>query len=90
MNNKQLVMYSPIVSMVLLEGGNVLQLCKMWTYHTSEGQSAWGWLSVNIALMLWWNWYRVFAPDQRHARIATGLGICINWCLILTILHFGR
>ncbi len=87
-SNPALVAKTPLVTVVLLENANIQQLWRMWTQHTAAGQSLWGWLSVNLALLLWCNFYRVCCPDQRIAYWATVVGWALNTCVVLTVAYF--
>jgi hypothetical protein len=54
----------------------------------AAGQSLWGWLSVNIALLLWCNFYRVCCPAQKLAFWAPVVGWVLNSCVVLTVIYF--
>lgn len=86
--NVALVEKTPIATTLLLEGANVGQLWRMWTERTAEGQSLLGWILVWIALVLWWNFYRVITPKQHWARWATAFGVFMNSLVILTVLYW--
>ena len=88
LRNPKLMKHIPFVTTGLLESANVAQMYRMWTEWTAEGQSVWGWIFVNLALILWYNWYALFAPEQKSARIATGIGIFMNSCVILSVIYF--
>jgi hypothetical protein len=87
LSDKRWVSYTPILTTLLLEYANAGQLWRMWHVHSALGQNVWSWLSVNVALWLWLNWYRVFTP-QSWAIPATCVGICINGLLIATVFYF--
>jgi hypothetical protein len=72
----------------LLEGVNIQQLWRMWTEHTSAGQSVTAWLSVNLALWLWLNFYLVFNRQNKFAIYGTAVGIFLNACVLATVLWF--
>lgn len=46
LSNKNVIKHTPIVTTGLLEGANVQQLYRMWTEHTSLGQSLTAWICV--------------------------------------------
>jgi hypothetical protein len=77
---------SPIITTVLLESANVLQLCRMVTEHSALGQNAWAWISVNVALWLWVNFY--YQKKLGTAGITTLLGVSINALVILTVSYY--
>lgn len=79
---------TPMVAVGLLEFANVNQLVRMWTEWTAAGQSLWGWLSVQLALWLWLNFYRVITPNERFAFWGTGIGIAMNMAVCLTVVFF--
>lgn len=79
---------TPIVTTLLLESANISQLHRMWTEWTAEGQSIWGWVMVNIALLLWLNFYLVITPKAKWAIWGTAFGIAMNSAVILTVLWF--
>lgn len=79
---------TPLVSVALLEAANVQQLFRMWSEHTAAGQSLWAWMTVNVALWLWVNFYVVFNRDNKFAIYGTALGIVMNTLVILTIIWF--
>lgn len=88
-NNPKLVAtWTPILAVMLLEWANVNQLYRMWTEWTAAGQSLWGWVSVWCALVLWINFYRVVTPEAKWAFRGTALGICMNTCVIVTVIFF--
>lgn len=87
-SNKSWVKHTPIVTTLLLEAANVQQIGRMWTEKTAAGQSLGGWVCVNLALILWFNWYRVFTPDQKIAKYSTLVGITINFMVIMSIVYF--
>ena len=78
----------PFATTALLESGNLFQLYQMWATGTAAGQSPWGWICVNGALILWLVWYSVFTPEQRFAIWATRIGVAINACVIVSVLYF--
>ena len=79
---------TPIAAVGLLEIANLNQLYRMWTEWTAAGQSLWGWISVQLALWLWLNFYRVVTPKERFAFWGTSLGIGMNMAVILTVIFF--
>lgn len=87
-SNPRWVSKTPILTVFLLEGANIGQIIRMWTERTAEGQSLTAWISVNLALLLWLNFYRVCCPDQRWAFWATAVGISMNAGVILSVIWF--
>jgi hypothetical protein len=79
---------TPLLTTLLLEGANVGQLHRMWTERTAEGQSLFAWLMVCAALILWANFFRVCAPDQKWARWASIFGVAMNLSVCLTVTYF--
>ena len=88
MSNPQLVSKTPLLAVALLEIANVNQLLRMWSEGTAAGQSLLGWVTVHLALWLWWNFYRVLTPNESFAYWGTALGIVMNGMVILTVLYF--
>jgi uncharacterized membrane protein YbaN (DUF454 family) len=90
LNDPALVQRTPMVTVFLLEGANISQLWRMWTEHSALGQSVQGWILVNLALVLWLNFYRVCLPpgQRRWAIVSTGIGWCLNMAVILSVLYF--
>jgi hypothetical protein len=86
--NPKLVGFTPIITTGLLEGANVSQIYRMWSTHTAAGQSLWAWLLVNLALMLWLNFYLVFNREQKFAIWGTVVGIGLNWIVIFSVIIF--
>lgn len=86
--NPKIVDKTPIVTVFLLEGANVQQLWRMWTEWTAAGQSVGAWLSVNIALWLWLNFYLVFNRENKFAIWGTAIGIVLNALVMLTVIYF--
>jgi hypothetical protein len=86
LSDKRIVSKTPILTTFLLEIANVLQLWEMWTTGTAEGQSTQGWICVNLALLLWYNFYRVMSPELVWAKRSTAVGIAINSIVILSTL----
>lgn len=89
-DNPKLVTRGTVLSQILLELGNISQLIRMWTEHTAKGQSLIAWVSVNLAILLWLNFYRVCVPaDQRKwPIIGTVIGWIMNVAVILTVAYF--
>lgn len=79
---------TPIVTVFLLEGANIQQMWRMWTERSAEGQSITGWLSVNVALWLWLNFYLVFNRDNKFAIWGTAVGVVLNALVVLTVVYF--
>jgi len=86
--NPKLVGLTPILSVGLLEAANASQLFRMWTERTAEGQSLYGWMCVNIALVLWLNFYLTFNREQKFAIWGTVLGIVMNSLVIGSVVWF--
>ncbi len=87
-DNPSVVGKTPLVTVVLLENANIQQLVRMWNEGTAEGQSLWGWIFVNLALLLWCNFYRVCCPKERFAFWATVVGVLMNAAVIATVVYF--
>lgn len=87
-NDPYLVSKTPIITTFLLEAANLQQLYRMWTTWTADGQSVTAWISVNIALILWLNFYRVITPNEKFAIWGTTVGIALNSIVIATVLFF--
>jgi hypothetical protein len=79
---------TPIVSVFLLEAANVQQIFRMWSTWTAAGQSITAWLSVNLALWLWLNFYLVFNRENKFAIWGTAVGIGLNGLVILSVFYF--
>lgn len=86
--NPKFVALTPILSVSLLETANAAQLVRMWTERSAEGQSLWGWMCVNLALILWLNFYFTFNKEQKFAIWGTKLGILMNSMVILSVIWF--
>lgn len=87
--NPKVVDKTPLVAVGLLEAANIQQLYQMWVVsHTAAGQSLTGWMTVNVALWLWTNFYLVFNRENKYAIAGTALGILMNSLVILTIVYF--
>jgi len=87
-SNPKYVSWTPIITTILLEAANLQQIWWMWTQRTAAGQSLSGWMCVNVALILWFNFYRVVTPKEWIARVGTGIGILLNSLVILSIIYF--
>lgn len=86
--NPRFVRHSPIVTTVLLEWANVNQMVRMWRWHTAAGQSLIAWCSVNLALWIWANYYRVMIPDEKLPQQTIKVGIALNTGVILSVIWF--
>jgi uncharacterized protein with PQ loop repeat len=86
--NPKIVDKTPLVAVTLLEFGNAQQLFQMWTTQTADGQSLTGWITVNVALWLWTNFYLVFNKANKFAIWGTAFGILMNFSVILTVIWF--
>lgn len=79
----------PFVTTLLLEAANVQQMWQMWMVdHGAEGQSLTGWLSVQAALWLWLNYYRVMVRGNGIAFWCQALGIAINMAVCLSVVYW--
>lgn len=87
-NNKALVSKCPIITTILLEGASVGQIVRMFSEHSAKGQNVWSWLSIDLALLLWWNWYRVMTPEDKIAKLSTVVGMTITTAVVLTVVYF--
>lgn len=89
LSDKKWVLRTPIASVILLEAANVQQLFQMWGWdHSAKGQSLTAWLSVQTALWLWYNFYRVITPEAHWAIKGTQLGIIINSLVCLSVIYW--
>lgn len=89
LNDPKWVLRTPIISVLLLEAANVQQLWQMWVVDWSaDGQSLTAWLSVQAALWLWLNFYRVITPEARWAIWGTRLGIALNNAVCLSVFYW--
>lgn len=82
------VLRTPVLTTLLLESANVQQLWRMWTEHTAAGQSLTAWVCVNIALLLWLNFYLVITPEAKWAIRGTAFGVCLNAAVILSVFYW--
>lgn len=87
-SNPKWVSKTPLITTFLLEAANLQQLWRMWTTWTAAGQSISAWVSVNLALLLWLNFYRVITPNEKFAIWGTAIGVCLNTLVILTVAFF--
>ena len=53
-SNQKYVKLTPVLTMALLEAGNISHIIRMWVQHSSEGTSLVGLCCINFALILWW------------------------------------
>lgn len=83
--NPELVKYTPFITTILLETSTLSHIYQMWREGTAAGQSFVGWLCVMTALVLWYNWYGVFTPEQKFARYSTLFWYGYEYCSI----HLG-
>lgn len=86
--NPKIVDKTPVVAVSLLELANVQQLYRMWTEYTAAGQSLYGWVCVNVALILWLNFYLVFNRQNKFAIYGTAFGILMNASVIASVIFF--
>lgn len=89
-NNPALVGKTPLLTTFLLEFANAGQLWRMWAEHSAAGQNVWSWAMVNVALLLFLNFYRVNNKNgcMNFAIIGTLIGVVMNLGVIFTILYF--
>lgn len=91
-NNPAWVSRTPIATSLLLDGGAIGQIVRMWRERSALGQSLTSWLAVILALLLWANFYRVITPDQFWARATILLSIALNVGIVASIIwwrHFA-
>lgn len=87
-SNPDIVRYSPIAATILLESSTIGHIFRMWTTHTSEGQSLLSWIYVILALFLWLNWYRVITPTERFAKWSAVVGLVTSMFGLLSVIYF--
>lgn len=78
----------PIATTFLLQFANASQLVRMWTERSAVGQSILGWSMVNLALVLYFVYYRVMLPAQKLPQYCTAFGIAMNAAVIGTAAYF--
>lgn len=90
LTNERFLLATPFLTTLLLENGNIQQLLQMWTERTAEGQSLLGWISVQIALLLWFNFYgnKLEGSSRKTALLATAVGCVFNFSVILSVVYF--
>ena len=82
----KVITYSPVIAQLLLEWANVSQLIRMWTERTAAGQSLIAWFSVNAAILLFINYYRVL--KLRVPMWSAVAGFSFNCAVIVTVVYF--
>ena len=88
LDDKEIVKYTPILTTVLLESAAISQMIRMFREGAADDQSLLGWIMIWCALLLWFNWYRVFTPEQKFAKWSTIGGMVINTLGIASIVWF--
>ncbi len=86
-SNQKYVKLTPVLTMALLEAGNISHIIRMWVQHSTEGTSLIGWCCINFALILWCNFYRVMTPNEKIAIYSSLFGITVNFCAIFSIIY---
>lgn len=84
-NNPVWVSRTPIATSLLLDGGAIGQIIRMWREKSALGQSLLSWMAVILALVLWANFYRVITPTQYWARLTILLSIALNVGIVASI-----
>lgn len=87
-NDKEIVKYTPVITTLLIESGAISQMIRMWKEGSADDQSLIGWFLIWCALLLWFNWYRVFTPEQKFAKWSTVGGMIVNALAIATIIWY--
>ena len=87
-NNKKWVARTPLLSTLLVESANAIQLARIWQQGTAQGQSLTAWLCVGLAILVRFNYYRVIMPAQWLARSCVLVGMVINIALIISVIIF--
>lgn len=87
-NNPKLVTWTPLITSAILEWANLSQIWRMYCEGSSASQSLLGWVLVDIAMILWWNYYRVCTPDQRAALISIKLAILVNIIATAVVVYY--
>lgn len=77
---------TPIVTSILLDGGAIGQVIRMWKERSALGQSLTSWTAVVLALVLWANFYRVLTPDQWWARFTIKISIALNLIVVGSVI----
>lgn len=89
-NNKKWVARTPLLSTLLVESANLIQLARVWREGTGQGQSILAWVCIGLALVVRFNYYRVILPNQRLARLCVLVGMVINVALIFSLFIIRR
>jgi uncharacterized protein with PQ loop repeat len=87
-NDKEWIDKSPIIATIFIEGANIGQMIRIWTEHSAKGQSLSSWIAVVIALVIWFNFYRVITPHSKYAKWTAVVGIILNIGVIISIIWF--
>lgn len=88
LNYSKFVDMCPLFATLLIEGANIGQLHRMWSYHTAAGQSLIAWCCVFIALFLWCLFYKKHNIHQKLAIWSTYIGMGMNASVIATIIRW--
>lgn len=88
MGSRELVLKTPIVTALLIEGGAVQQIYRIWSEGSAAGQSLTGWIGVTIAVMLWLNFYKVITPEAKWAIRTTTLAVFLNATIVASIVYW--
>ena len=86
LSSEKFLTVSPMITAAMLEGANAMQIWRMVTEHSALGQNAWSWVSVNVALWLWCNFYR--AKFLLTALCMTLLSVVITSLVVLTVAYY--
>ena len=87
-NNQKLVSLTPIFTTFIFEMANIGQLYEMWTKRSAEGQSIFSWCIISLALLLWFNFYRIKTPDEKFAIWSTVAALITNLFVIFSVVYF--
>jgi hypothetical protein len=60
----------------------------MWSEQTSAGQSLTGWIVLWLALLSYWQFYRVCCPKEKVAIWCVAAELWINAGVIFSVLWF--
>lgn len=85
-NDHAWVSRTPIATSLLLDGGAVGQVLRMWREQSAVGQSLVSWIAVVVALVLWANFFRVITPHQMWARVTILLSIALNVGVVISVI----
>lgn len=86
--NRWIIRLTPVITTSIFGMSTLGHVARMWSERSAEGQSLTSWLLAMLALLMWYNWYLVVAPEERTARWSCLASVALESLAVISIIRF--